>query len=398
MNVDALALDAEPVGYHRLHPDRGIEFQCNRFLQCIGPSALPEIQEAARSIHSYPNWVREFLGLAERARRDRRILAAAFYDRAASFFMAPTDPGRRPAITRFQEQLRELYQLRPVAVRYEDATLPAYDLAPTGAARGTIVVFGGFDEYVEENLPLLQLATRAGYRVIAFDGPGQGAALDDYGLPMTEAWERPVSAVLDHFELDDVTLIGISLGGCLAIRAAAFEARVRRVVTLDVFDDFLECLGRQIGPGATPALRLLLALRARSAVNAAARVAAARKPIAAWGLTQGRYVTGTPDAYGFLQAARRFCTRTVSHRVTADALLLAGANDHYVPVHQLHRQAAALTQARSVTTRLFTAAEHADNHCQIGNMGAALHQILTWLSGLTPAANTSVRFRGFTDV
>jgi pimeloyl-ACP methyl ester carboxylesterase len=33
--------------------------------------------------------------------------------------------------------------------------------------------------------------------------------------------------VLDAFNLDDVTLVGISLGGCLAIRATAFEPRVR---------------------------------------------------------------------------------------------------------------------------------------------------------------------------
>jgi hypothetical protein len=68
----------------------------------------------------------------------------------------------------------------------------------------------------------------------------------------------------------------------------------------------------------------------------------------------------------------------VSGRVTADVLLLAGTDDHYVPSHQLHCQAAALTNARSVTTRVFTSAEQAHNHCQIGNIGAALRVMLTW--------------------
>ncbi|WP_236982418.1 MULTISPECIES: hypothetical protein [Mycobacterium] len=64
----------------------------------------------------------------------------------------------------------------------------------------------------------------------------------------------------------------------------------------------------------------------------------------------------------------------------ADTLLLAGADDHYVPLHQLQRQAANLTSARSpVTTRLFTAAEQAGNHCQIGNIGACVSEILAWV-------------------
>ena len=62
----------------------------------------------------------------------------------------------------------------------------------------------------------------AGYEIILFEGPGQGAAHRKSSLYMTHEWEKPTSAVLDYFELTDVTLIGISLGGYLAPRAAAF--------------------------------------------------------------------------------------------------------------------------------------------------------------------------------
>jgi pimeloyl-ACP methyl ester carboxylesterase len=309
-------------------------------------------------------------------------MAAAYYDRAAEFFMTPGDPRRGAARARFLHGMRELYQLHPIEVPYGEATLPTYDVHPAESPRGTIVVSGGFDEYTEEIFPLLLAGAQGGYRIVAFDGPGQGGALEDDGLAMTPAWERPVGAVLDHFDLDDVTLIGISLGGGLAIRAAAFEPRIRRVVALDVLDNFLECVGQQAFPGATPALRLLLAAHARPIINLAARVAATRKPIAAWGLRQGMHVTGARDAYEFFEAAHSLSTHSISAKVTADVLLLAGADDHYVPAHQLHRQAAALSNAHSVTTRLFTAAEHAHNHCQIGNIGICLHTILTWLESL----------------
>ncbi len=46
--------------------------------------------------------------------------------------------------------------------------------------------------------------------------------------------------MLDYFHLDDVTLMGYSLGGCLAVRAAAYEARVQRVITDDILTDFLK--------------------------------------------------------------------------------------------------------------------------------------------------------------
>ena len=57
---------------------------------------------------------------------------------------------------------------------------------------------------------------------------------------MTPDWHRPVGAILDRLSMSDVTLVGISLGGCLAIRAAAYEPRVTRVVAFDALTDFLE--------------------------------------------------------------------------------------------------------------------------------------------------------------
>lgn len=219
-----------------------------------------------------------------------------------------------------------------------------------------------------------------GYRVIAFDGPGQGGALEEHGLAMTHEWERPVAAILDHCDASDVTAIGVSLGGGLVIRAAAYEPRIARVVSLDILDDEFEVLARQIGPGVAPALRVLLALRARRLINAIAKRAAARRPISEWGLRQGLHITGTRDAYDFIRSTRKFTTRHISDRVHADVLLAAGADDHYVPLHQLHRQAARLTNARSLTTRTFTAVEHASNHCQIGNIALCVREFESWLT------------------
>lgn len=106
-----------------------------------------------------------------------------------------------------------------------------------------------------------------------------------------------------------------------------------------------------------------------------------RDLLARWGIAHGMYVLGVDSAYHFLHRVREFRTGDVSDRVTQDVLLLAGSADHYVPLHQLYRQMAALTRATSITARIFTPAEHAQNHCQIGNTKLAVQVILAWLAG-----------------
>ena len=383
MDMSAPRLDCSgttpTVGYHHFHDDVSLNFQCNRWVQWLGPSAIPELTELAARCETYPEWIDGFLGLAEAARTADRPMAAAYYDRAAEFFMGPDDPRKLGARTRFAQTMRTLYAVNPEELPYAGTAIPALDLHPEAETGSTIVIFGGFDSYIEEFLPLLATMVDAGHRVVAFEGPGQGSALEDHGLPMIPEWERPVSAVLDHYQLTDVTLIGESLGGGFAIRAAAFEPRITRVVSMDILDDFFEVVSGQIGRGVTPVLRALLALRAKGIVNAIARRAVTRKPVAAWGLQQGMHVTGSPTAYDFLRSTTRFDTRRISRRVTADVLLLAGADDHYVPLKQLRRQADNLVSARSVTTRTFTEAEQASNHCQVGNIGAAVRVIQAWL-------------------
>jgi pimeloyl-ACP methyl ester carboxylesterase len=383
MDASAPRLDftgtTEAVGYHHFHDDVSLNFQCNRWVQWIGASAIAEVTELAARCDSYPEWIDGFLGLAVTARESGRQLASAYYDRAAEFFMRPDDPRRPGARSRFVQTMRALYDVTPDDVPYAGSALPAFDFRPATETGSAIVIFGGFDSYIEEFRPMLATMVDAGHRVIAFEGPGQGSALEDRGLTMIPEWERPVSAVLDHYQLSDVTAVGESLGGGLVIRAAAFEPRITRAVSMDILDDEFEVLARQIGRGVAPVLRVLLAMRARGIVNAIARRAVAGKPVAAWGLQQGMHITGTTTAYDFMRSTTRFNTRRISRQVSCDVLLLAGADDHYVPLEQLARQAANLVNARSVTTRTFTAAEQASNHCQVGNIGAAVRVIQGWL-------------------
>lgn len=79
--------------------------------------------------------------------------------------------------------------------------------------------------------------------MLTLDGPGQGEMLGQ--LPMRpDAWEEPMGAAVDALEASgrvDPSRIGIwgsSMGGFLALRAAAFEPRLRAAVSLGGFYDF----------------------------------------------------------------------------------------------------------------------------------------------------------------
>jgi pimeloyl-ACP methyl ester carboxylesterase len=386
MNMDALAprIDCTgttpPFGYRQFHPDVSLNFECNRWAEWIGPSAIGEVAGLAGHANSYPEWISGFLGLADQARAADRVFAAAYYDRAAEFFMTGEDPRRDAARDRFLQTMRAIYDVTPEHIPFGSGALPAYDLRPQRQIGPTIVMFGGFDSYIEEFLPMMAAMVDAGRRVVAFEGPGQGGALEDYGLPLMPEWERPMAAVLDHYGLKDVTAIGISMGGALVIRAAAFEPRITRAVAYDVMEDLFEAAVRQMGRGMAMLVRALLRIRARRMINTFAARAVSRRPAAEWGLRQGMLITGTRTPYDFLLASTRVSTRGISRRVTADVLLLAGADDHFIPLAVLWRQAAALTHARSVTTRTFTAAEQASNHCQTGNYAAAARVIDDWIT------------------
>ena len=298
-----------PVGYHSLHPDASMNFQMNRWFGWVGePDMLEEMRTAAPRIATYADWKREFLALAERASQQGHVLRAGFYWRSAEFFMRADDPDRKSARERFLGAVRSVYGLElgeRHAVPYADGRirgfLPAYRFKPP-RAKCTIVFFGGFDSYIEELTSAFVYLRDAGYDVIAFEGPGQGGALNEAGLPMTAEWHKPVSAVLDYFEVERVALIGLSLGGCLVLRAAASgTAGGTYVVAYDVLTNFLDVNLRQTNALLRGLLKVLLALGAARIVNWMVARVARRSPVVEWGIQQGMHVTGTSSAFEFLQ-------------------------------------------------------------------------------------------------
>jgi alpha-beta hydrolase superfamily lysophospholipase len=376
-----------PVGYHDLHPDVSINFQLNRFYGWVGDdSMLAEMRDAVASVSDYPAFTKIILDLGENALGRNEMLKGAYYLRLAEFFLLFSDPRKLPTRQRFVDLLLGNLPIAPSAysrIPFGIGWLPAYRLTPL-KPRGTLVVFGGFDSYIEEWLPAALVFRDAGYDTILFEGPGQGAALDLAHLTMSPEWEKPVKAVLDFFHLDAVTLMGFSLGGGLVIRAAAFEPRVCRVIAYDICTNALECALRPVPPPAQRELLEWLDAGNEGAVDRFFSDAMAQSLLLDWMMKLGMHNTGTRTAYAMLKHYQKYETARISSRLTQDVLLMAGAEDHYVPVHQLPDQIATLTHVRSLTARLFTRAEQAQNHVQVGNMGLAFRTMIDWMTGLGP--------------
>ncbi len=91
------------------------------------------------------------------------------------------------------------------------------------------------------------------------------------------------------------------------------------------------------------------------------------------------HVLGAASPAEFFDKLMAYNTREISKLITQDALLMAGAEDHFVPLAQLFDQLPLLTNARSVTAKIFTRADQAQSHCQIGNLGLAVTQMLSWV-------------------
>ena len=373
------------VGYYdHLHKEPSINFQMNRWISYLGSSAVEDMQCIAPRLSDFSSYRQEFLALAEKALSEGRNLHASYYFRSAEFFMRQDDPAKIPTRKKFLSLLWEKYKIDEsdrIAIPYKDGNinglLPAYYFTHD-QPKDTIVIHGGFDSYIEEFFPVIFFIRDAGYNVICFEGPGQGGALQESRLFLTHEWHKPVKAVLDYFKVEGVTLMGISMGGCLALRAAAYEPRVQRVIAYDVFFDWLDTSLEKLKP-VESLLKFLLNYRAYGLFNFFLAGIMKKSPLFDWAMHQAMLVLGVSTSYEVFQKSRRYTTRDISPLVNQDVLLMAGTEDHVIPLSHFYQQIEILKNVRSQTTRLFTRDEHAQNHCQVGNLRLLVDYITNWI-------------------
>jgi pimeloyl-ACP methyl ester carboxylesterase len=367
-----------PVGYYPFHKVKIINFQLNRWYS-LGYTRLEDMKEAGRQLRTFDDWKRVMISLAQKAESEKRWINAAFYYRAAEFFVLPSDPDKELLYKRFSDIFYfKAFAGEPIErhwVPYEGSLLPVLRIpAAKGPVKGSIVIHGGFDSFIEEWYSCATFFAAQGYDVILFEGPGQGAALKKYGFPLTHEWEKPVTAILDHFGLDNVTLLGISMGGWLCFRAAAFEQRITRVIASSIAFDYMQI------PPLPLRMMVSILLRSRGLMNYLAGLKMKASYQERWGINNLMYITNTRTPMDATDVLLRFNEQNQHpDLVKQDVLILTGAEDHFIPLKMHYKQVNALKNARSVTARIFTREEQGQNHCQVGNIGLSLDVMLKWI-------------------
>jgi len=164
------------------------------------------------------------------------------------------------------------------------------------------------------------------------------------------------------------------MGEYWALRAAGREPRIARVVSWPPVYDWLH----RVPLGVRGAVRLML--RRRDFMQWSVRVRTLRQVV-----DQALYLIDSDDP---MDSVDWFLGMNADHlgsdRVTQDVLLLCGEHDAFQPPVLTRAQARALTSPRSVAVRTCTKAEHADQHCQMGNLELACNVVTDWLTDPCP--------------
>ena len=279
-------------------------------------------------------------------------------------------PGRTDTYRRVLElQQRAIARKDPrlsrVTVPYEGITLPAYFSQAPAAESGptpVMIMWNGLDstkEHMYSSGHWAELAAR-GISALMVDCPGSGEALRLQGLTArvdTEAW---AAACVDYLlTRDDVNpaaigLVGWSLGGYYAPRAAAFEKRLGLVVAWGGNHDW----------GAVQRRRLQRE---------------GERPVPHY-WDHVLWVWGQRSIPEFIDFAAQINLDGVVEKITVPFLITHGENDRQIPLEYASRSYAQATSSPKRELRVFTAEEGGAEHIGLDHLPYVSTFIADWVA------------------
>jgi dienelactone hydrolase len=299
--------------------------------------------------------------------------AGQLYARATNYLcqaermLSNSDPNRLPTYRRVLELQQKAFDLKDpqvtrVAIPYEGTTLPAY-FSPAGRGRAPVVVLvNGLDstkEHMYSSGHWAELAAR-GISCLMLDQPGTGEALRLQGLTAridAEAW---AGAAVDWLltrpdvDADRIGIVGWSLGGYFAPRAAAFEKRFALVVAWGANHDW----------GAVQRRRL---------------EREGERPVPHY-WEHVLWVWGHTDLDEFIRFADGVRLDGVVERITVPFLIAHGADDRQIPLEYAHRSYDQAVNSPRRELRIFTAEEGANEHIGLDHLPHVSTFVADWVA------------------
>ncbi|MDQ2714600.1 MAG: alpha/beta fold hydrolase [Chloroflexota bacterium] len=312
-------------------------------------------------------------------------LRASNYYRTAEFFLHgdPHDPRILATWGTSRTTFRQAVKLmdtpvEQVLIPYEGTFLPGYYYQPDDShqPRPTLIVHGGYDSTGEELYFMIAAAAiQRGYTCLTFEGPGQGALIREQHLPLRPDWEQVVTPVVEFLlrrpEVDParIALMGISLGGYLAPRAAAFEHRLAALIADDGLYSF------QFSEKAR-AITKVAALFGRALAHSMLKQVMQRNTGIRWAIENGMFTFQVDSIWDLIEATESWSLEGVVQGITCPTLVCEAEGDHFF-VEQPKMLYEALTCPKTLLR--FTAEDGAEEHCQLGALLLFNHRVFEWL-------------------
>lgn len=321
--------------------------------------------------------------------RDAYFRASEYY-RSADFYLH--DNPKNPAILQLWGKMDSCFEkarklsmpsFEVVRIPYEGTKLPAYfcPAGKKGKRAPTILIHQGFDGTIQETYLLYgKDAVRRGYNCLIFEGPGQGSVIRKQGLPFRHDWEKVVTPVVDYTlkrkDVDPkrIALIGLSMGGYLAPRAAAYEHRLSALVANSgILDNWAQTYER-LGMKREELIKFIE--DKPEEFNAMCRKAAKASITVHWALTNGlfTFAAKTPAELSLKQA--KMTLADTARLISCPTLVIDSDAEQFFS-GQPKKLYDALKCPK--TYLVFKSGEGAELHCQSGGQLLGNQRIFDWL-------------------
>lgn len=383
----------------------GFTFEWMRALsqEASGGALLGECVAAANAIRDgdFASWTKVWAELAERIfaqgsaaeQGGHRVTAqglylrASNYYRSAAFYAVPEEPDHRKFFmasrASFHRAIACGLPVEAIAIPFEGHELPGYLLRGRASPAPTLIAHGGFNSTAEELYHWIGVhAAARDWNCLIFEGPGQwGPVFDDPPLLMRPDWEVPVRAVVDwaltRLEIDGehLALIGYSLGGYLAPRAAALEPRIRACIASPLAVD-IGAAFRTAWPRIAQALPDTMFDRLAAGI-------ARMSTNARWAMQHARWTMGITSPHELFARWQPYTLQGLEARLTCPLLVVVGEDDlAAMPTKLVLDTVDFMARLAACEIHVFTRETGGASHCQMGAIAAAAAIVMDWLDTL----------------
>jgi fermentation-respiration switch protein FrsA (DUF1100 family) len=327
----------------------------------------------------YQNWERlgqKLLGLAEHDERaGRRFTAASKYLRAANYFlfaernMSWSDERRLQVYGIALQAFRSGVMCSGEAVErvdidYEGRRLSGWlRLAEGKNPQPAIIFYNGFDSIKEMHYLLYaQIAARRGISTLFVDQEGTGEAIRYYGLTKRHDTEVSAGKFFDALTANPaidssrIGIVGLSMGGYCAPRAAAFDKRFKCVASLGAFYKLDDDWERLLGGGADANLSDGLPESGLHAMR----------------------VTGASTVTDAIARLKQRSLEGVLGRIECPLLVVHGENDRQVALWHAQRTVAEAVNSSRAELKVFSLTEGGAEHCGLDVMSLPGQYVFDW--------------------